>query len=155
MKIFEYKLDKHTAEALGSTLDAALYWQLEFSADFEYEGEYIGCMEIMQYINRTREKVFKILTGEEDKLTINDEEGIVCLKEVLDFIKDWDDNSIEDPIDLGETLNGVLYHADEVQKTGVKALYKAVLKHIADNYVNEEIFEFDTEATFKDYYNII
>lgn len=155
MKIFEYKLDKHTAEALGSTLDAALYWQLEFSADFEYESEYIGCMEIMQYINRTRENVFKILTGEEDKLTIVDEEGIVSIKEALHFIEDWDDNSIEDPVDLGETLNGVLYHADEIQKAGVKALYKAVLKHIADNYVDEKIFEFDTETTFKNYYNVM
>lgn len=155
MKTFEYKLDKHIAEALGSTLDAALYWQLVFLEDCEYESEYIGHIEIMKHINRTRDNIFKILTGKTDKLIINNEEGIVCLKEVLDFVRDWDNTSVGKPIDLGETLDGVLYHVDETQRAGVKELYKALLKYITNNYVHEEIFEFDTDTTFKEYYNLI
>ena len=154
MKIFKYKLDKHIAEALGATLDAAMYWQMEFAVDFEYECEYIEAIEMMRYIYKIRENVFKIITGEDDTLMIIDEESIVCIKKVLDFINDWD-NNIVDAIDLGETLIGKLYCIDESQRDGVKVLYAAILKHIENNYINKDSFDFDIETTFKSYYNVM
>lgn len=154
MMKFIYKIKKHTAEALGPTLDAALYWQLVFMEDCEYESEYIERIEIMKAIDRIRENVFKIVREEKDALIIKSEEDLVCIIKVLDFIRDWDDKLIEDPIDLGETISGSLYQANETQRTDIKELYKAASNHIKNNYVNKEIFEFDTETTFKNFYNL-
>lgn len=127
---------------------------MTFMEDCEYECEYIERIEIMKNIAKVRKKIFEILKNETDTLTINEEEEIVCLKEVLDFLRDWECKYIEDPIDLGETMDGLLSPVDDKQRKGVKELNKAILEHIRKNYVNKEIFDFDIETTFKEYYNV-
>lgn len=155
MNIFEYKLEKQVAVALGATLDAALYWQIEFLGENEYESEYIESMQMMQCINRVRGEVFKVISGEVDELVLKDAKSIVCITNVLNFIEDWDNDTVDNPIDLAETLNGALMKVNEKQRSGIKELYKSLLKHIDSNAIDIEIFDFDTNTTLKDFYGVI